>query len=99
LGDVAEHFDAWRAALPPEFNSAVDAELELIGRDRTVEESGRFKELRGRCRGLTEIVIDFEVASNTQRRKHEEIHIRILGFGDASDFVLLYGFRKHGGPD
>lgn len=96
-GDAAEHFDAWRAALPPEFNAAVDAELELIGRDRTLEESGRFKELRGRCQSLTEIIIDFE--PNTLRRKREEIHIRILGFKDGGEFVLLYGFRKHGGPD
>jgi hypothetical protein len=98
-GEAADHFDAWRAALPPEFNSAVDAELELIGRDRTLEQSGRFKALRGRCRGLTEIMIDFEVEPDAQRPKRKEIHIRLLGFADVDDFVLLYGFRKRGGPD
>ena len=28
------------------------------------------------------------------QKKPEEIHIRILGFGTARDFVLLYGFPE-----
>lgn len=90
---------AWRAALPPEFNAEVDAQLELISRDRSLEESGRFKALRGKCLGLTEIVIDFEIDPKERRSKPEQIHIRILGFGTVRDFVLLYGFQKRGGPD
>lgn len=98
-GSEAEGLDAWRAALPPEFNSAVDVELELIGRDRSLEESGCFKPLRGKCLGLTEILIDFEFDPDEDRKKSEKVHIRILGFGSAADFVLLYGFRKRGGSD
>ena len=57
-------FHAWCDELSPEFRSAVDVELELAGRDKTLEESGRFKALRGKCLGLTEILIDFEVELN-----------------------------------
>jgi hypothetical protein len=94
-----EALDAWRAALPPEFNSAVDAEMALIARDQSLEESGRFKALRGRCLGLTQIMIDFVLDADETRNKPEEVHIRILGFGTARDFVLLYGFRKRGDRD
>lgn len=92
-------FHAWCDELPPEFRSAVDVELELAGRDKTLEESGRFKDLRGKCLGLTEILIDFEIDVGDGKENHEEVHIRILGFGAADDFVLLFGFRKRGGPD
>jgi hypothetical protein len=90
---------AWRTPLPPEFDSEVDASLELLGRDTTLEESRQFKDLIGKCRGLTEILIDFELDPDEDRKKPEQVHIRILGFGTADDFVLLYGFRKRGGPD
>jgi hypothetical protein len=98
-GSDGEAFDAWRAALPAEFNATVDAELELIARDRSLTESGRLKELRGKCAGLTEIIIDFELDPDQVRKKPETVHLRILGFGTVNDFVLLYGFRKRGGPD
>ena len=91
-------FHVWYDGLSPDFRSAVDVELELAGRDRTLEESGRFKALRRRCRGLIEILIDFETGPDDDGVR-EEIHIRILGFGTADDFVLLFGFRKRGGPD
>jgi hypothetical protein len=97
-GSHDETLDAWRAALPAAFYSAVDVELELISRDQSLTESGRFKELRGRCLGLTEIIIDFELDPDEVRKKPEKVHIRILGFGTADDFVLLYGFQKGGGP-
>jgi hypothetical protein len=85
-------FHVWYDGLLPEFRSAVDVVLELTGRDNTLEESGLFKPLRGKGRSLTEVLVDFEV-------DREEIHIRILGFGGADDFVLLFGFQKRGGPD
>jgi hypothetical protein len=107
-----QHEEAWRAALPPEFNAEVDAELELLQYHRTLEDKRHFKALHGRCAGLTEVRIEFELERDdprsqnerTQRRKgrrpkRPKVAIRILGFGTAVDFVLLYGFRKLGGPD
>jgi hypothetical protein len=107
------HQDAWRAALPPEFNGEVDAELELLQHHRTLEDKRYFKDLRGRCAGLTEIRIGFELELDDPRSQNErrrqtkgrrrperpKINIRILGFGTEVDFVLLYGFRKRGEPD
>jgi hypothetical protein len=103
------HEDAWRAALPPEFNSEVDVALEVLQRHRTLDDERYFKALRGSCQGLTEIRIDFELepddprsqAEKTKprkgkRRQKPKIVIRILGFGTAENFVLLYGFRKRG---
>jgi len=91
-------FHAWYDGLSPDFRAAVDVELRLAERDRSLEESGRFKSLRGRCRGLTEILVDFVIDRDDATRS-EEIHLRILGFGTANDFVLLLGFRKRGGSD
>lgn len=106
------HEDAWRAALPFEFNGEVDAELELLQYHRTLEDKRYFKALRGRCAGLTEVRIEFELEPDDprsqsestrgrrgQRPKRPKINIRILGFGTAVDFVLLYGFRKRGEPN
>ena len=108
----SRHEDAWRAALPPEFNGEVDAELELLQHHRTLEDKRYFKALRGRCAGLTEVRIEFELEpddprsqNESQRRlrgrrpKRPKINIRILSFGTAVNFVLLYGFRKRGEPD
>jgi len=97
-GTKKRGFHVWYDGLSPDFRSVVDVELELASRDKTLEESGRFKALRGKCRGLTEILIDFEIEPDVGT-KREEVHIRILGFGTAEDFVLLFGFRKRGGPD
>lgn len=103
--------EAWCGALPPEFNGEVDAELHLLRLHRTLDDERFFKPLRGRCAGLTEIRIAIEVAPDDARIEHEnpqrgrrrlawfKIDIRVLGFGAASDFVLLYAFRKRGGPD
>lgn len=109
---VGPHDDAWRAALPPEFNGDVDGQLELLQTHKSLEDRRYFKELRGKCDGLTEIRIDIELEPDDPRLRHEDdpaprkkrprrpkIIIRILGFGDANDFVLLYAFRKRGGPD
>jgi hypothetical protein len=113
-GSSAEgrHEDAWRAALPSEFNGEVDAELELLQHHRTLEDKRYFKALRGRCAGLTEVRIEFELEPDDLRSQHEstrrrrgrrpkrpKIIFRILGFGAAADFALLYGFRKRGEPD
>ena len=108
---AGRHDDAWRAVMPPEFNGDVDGQLELLQRHKSLEDKRDFKELRGRCAGLTEIRIEFELEPDDPRLWHEnagprkkrprrpKIVIRILGFGDAKDFVLLYAFRKHGEPD
>jgi hypothetical protein len=65
------HQDAWRAALPPEFNGEVDAELELLQHHRTLEDKRYFKDLRGRCAGLTEIRIGFELELDDPRSQNE----------------------------
>jgi len=110
-GAAGLHDDAWRAALPPEFNGDVDGQLEVLQQHKTLEDKRYFKELRGRCEGLTQIRIEFELDVDDPRSHHEntgppkkrqkrpKIVIRILGFGDAKDFVLLYAFRKRGEPD
>src|SRR5438874_1657579 len=88
---------AWRAPLAEEFDAEVDAQLELLSLDDDL--GGQFKELRTSCAGLTEIIIETELDSDEPRKKKEKVHIRILGFGSADDFVLLYAFRKKGGSD
>lgn len=112
-GSAGRHEDAWRAAIPAEFNGEVDAELELLQRHRTLDDKRYFKELRGRCVGLTEIRIEFELEPDDprsqsesaprrkgrQRPKRPKIVIRILGFGTVDRFVLLYGFRKRSEPN
>jgi hypothetical protein len=108
-GTARRGFHVWYDGLSPEFRAAVDVELGLAQRDRSLEESGRFKPLRGRCVGLTEILIDFvseidddaDAGAPRQRRRHrpQDLHIRILGYGTAGDFVLLLGFQKHGGSN
>ena len=103
------HRDRWRAALPPEFNGNVDAELELRQLDRVLEEP-YFKDLEHRCEGLIEIRKEFWLGPEDPRLRHErtlpngrlrrlKVVIRVLGFGSATDFVLLWAFRKRGGPD
>ena len=103
------HRDAWRAALPPEFYGDVDGQLELLQQHQSLEDRRYFKELRGKCTGLTEIRIEFELEpddvrvrherTDPRRRKRPKVVIRILGFGSAGGFVLLYAFRKRGEPD
>lgn len=88
---------AWRAPLPEEFDAEVDVQLELLSLDQGL--GSQFKELRRSCEGLTEIIIETEIEPKKPRGKKEQVHIRILGFGSAHDFVLLYAFRKKGGSD
>ena len=85
--------DAWRTALPAEFDGDVDGQLELLQRHATLDDGRYFKELRGKCAGLTEIRIEFELEADDVRARHEntgprkkrpKIVIRILGFGDWS---------------
>src|ERR1700680_742462 len=94
-GPGGEPAEQWRAALPPEFNDEVDVRLELLQRHKTLEDKRYFKALRGRCAGLTEIRIEFELELDDPRAQHEtqrrrkgrrrperpKIIVRILGFG------------------
>jgi len=110
-GAAGPHDDAWRAALPSEFNGDVDGQLELLQQHTNLEDRRYFKELRGKCAGLTEIRIEFELEPDDPRLHHQDagprkkrpkrpkVVIRILGFGGADDFILLYAFRKRGEPD
>jgi hypothetical protein len=86
----------------------VDAALEIREREKALDNEHYFKALRAKGEGLIEVLIDFELENDdprarkqpkTTKRTKEQVHIRILGYGSASDFVLLYGFRKFGGPD
>jgi hypothetical protein len=88
-------FHAWYDHVSPEYRSEIDVVLELIERDATLEESGLFKDLRGRCSGLTQIKIDFP----DDRARRGETHFRILGYGTPDRFVLLCGFQKHSERD
>src|SRR5690348_13327086 len=84
---------AWRAPLPEQFDAEVDAQLQFLSLDW--ELGVQFKELRTSCEGLTEIIIELELPPSGARRNKEQVHIRILGFGSADHFVLLYAFRKY----
>jgi hypothetical protein len=94
-GRKGRGFHAWYDYLSAEHRSEIDVALELIENDKTLEESGCFKELRGRCLGLTEIKIDFP----DHQAQRGEAHFRILGYGTPDRFVLLYGFQKRGERD
>jgi hypothetical protein len=105
--------DGWRTPLPREFDNEVDAALEVLQFHRSLDDERYFKALRGRCDGLIEVRINFQLEpddprlqselarrrSRQRRPKTPEVHIRILGFGTAEDFILLYGFRKRGERD
>jgi hypothetical protein len=104
--------DSWRAAIPAEFDDEVDTAVEVLQQRRSLGDERYFKELRGKCEGLTEVRVDFELElddprsrsvlgrrAGSRRPRRPQIHIRILGFGTADDFVLLYGFQKRGGSD
>jgi hypothetical protein len=80
---------AWYNQLSPEFRAEIDSALELLSLEKTLVGLSEVKTLRGACEGLTEIKIDFALAST-------EIHLRILGvFGPGKDeFTLLTGFQK-----
>ena len=83
----------WLGDQPPEFRAEIDAVLELIQAAKGLDEILSVKALRGKCDGLTEIKIDFSLET-------ELIHIRILGYETRnSEFILLFPFRKRGGPD
>jgi hypothetical protein len=106
-GSVGQR-EAWRVPIPVAFDADVDAAMEIRERERTLDDGRYFKALRGRGRGLTEVLIDIEMEANdprtrkqqvSKRPKREKVTIRILSFGNVDDFVLLYGFRKYGNPD
>jgi hypothetical protein len=81
----------WYGEQVPEICAQIDAALEALAHAGRVDELP-FKALRGACKGLTEIIIEFETDD-------EEILIRILGFGSAKEFFLLVGFRKTANAD
>jgi len=82
---------SWYSGLPLAYQAEVDAALELLALEHSLDDIPEVKPLRGSCEGLTEIKIDF-------RLDEKEIHLRILGFhGPARDeFTLLTGFEKEG---
>jgi hypothetical protein len=83
----------WLANQPAEYRVEIDAELELVQAAEDLEGLNSAKPLRGKCEGLTEIKIDFWAGD-------DEIHIRVLGYQTRSgEFILLWPFRKFGGPD
>jgi hypothetical protein len=88
----------WYGAQAPEVRSAIDGTLELMAREAKLDGHPGFKPLRGKGRGLAEIKIDFAVKRD---KKSEQIHARILGPHNPpnTEFLLLVGFLKKGGPD
>lgn len=80
----------WYFKKPPAIRAAIDAVLRTVAEERGVDTAPQLKALRGSCRGLTEVLVDFEL-------RGEVIHIRILGFEvSRHEFILLIGFRKRG---
>jgi hypothetical protein len=91
----------WYEALAPKIRSAIDATLELMAVETTLDEHPSFKPLRGKCRGLAEIKIDIEIKDSKNPKRTHKIHVRILGPHNppTKEFLLLTGFLKRGGPD
>ncbi len=75
----------WYDGLGGEIRAAIDAALESLAEETDWDDLQQFKRLRGKCRGLSEIVVDVG-----------ERHIRILGFDGPTrgQFTLLFGFEK-----
>jgi hypothetical protein len=97
--------------IPPNIQAEIDATLELLEVEPTLDGHPSFKPLRGKCLGLAEIKIDIPLEKekgrpkNKQRRKGKrkrrertEINVRILGPDRAPNiqFILLTGFIKLG---
>jgi hypothetical protein len=86
--------DRWLATQRPEIRAEVDGALELLQPESSLRGLPAVKPLRGKCKGLTEIKIDFSLGD-------AEIHIRILGYEGPgrSEFTLVWPFAKRGGAD
>jgi hypothetical protein len=84
----------WLANQLPEIQAEVSGALELLQAEREFSGICSVKPLRGKCKGLTEIKVDFPLGKAA-------IHIRILGYEGPrnGEFTLLLLFIKKGGPD
>jgi hypothetical protein len=95
----------WYMEQLPAVRSAIDAALEVLSHEVTLDENPAFKPLRGKCSGLAEIKIDFPTpnknSNNDKKKKSAQTHVRLLGPHEPPtvEFVLLTGFLKKGGPD
>jgi hypothetical protein len=76
----------WYGELPDDVRATIDGVLENLDYERQWSTLPQFKELRGKCRGLHEIIIGIE----------DGRQFRILGFGGpgGNEFTLLLGFQK-----
>jgi hypothetical protein len=88
--DESGGIHAWhKHDLTPTFQAHVDTALEDLALEDDLESAPNVKPLRGACKGLTEVQIDFGP-------KGKVIHIRILGFEWPwrRVFTMLNGFQK-----
>jgi hypothetical protein len=94
--------------ITPEVRAGIDAALELMSKEKTLESHPSFKLLRGKCSGLAEIKIDIPISGavpvkrkGKKGRKRTQINVRLLGPNNPPNtiFILLTGFIKIGGPD
>src|ERR1700720_4665187 len=75
----------WYAELPEDIRGTIDGALEDLEYERQWSNLPQFKILRGKCKGLHEIII----------KSQDNRQFRILGFGPSNhEFVLLLGFEK-----
>jgi hypothetical protein len=85
----------WLNIQPPVYRAEIDSVLELLQATTNLRWIEWVKPLRGKCKGLTEIKIDFD-----DDESDTKIHFRILGYQTRNgEFVLLFPFRKFGGPE
>jgi hypothetical protein len=77
---------AWYEALPEAAQAAVDAALENLADEDDLNNLPQLKQLRGKCEGLDELLIDLPDGSK----------YRILCFRGPNDddLTLLFGFPK-----
>ncbi len=82
---------AWYTQLSIDFQAEVDATMELLELEKSLDDVPEVKPLRGACAGLREIKIDFGMDD-------AEVHLRIIGFDGPGrgEFTLLTGFQKQG---
>jgi hypothetical protein len=93
-------FHGWYDLQNARTRAEIDAVLEILA-CQTEWSADVFKELRGACRGISEIRVSYAVDPYDDSDEPEMECFRLLGFVwlGRREFVLLRGFRKENGSE